>query len=233
MSKANAMTGAERKASLLETGAKLAAKHGATNVTRRMVAKEAGVSEALVSRYFADGNIAQKAYARKAKAMGLKQPTKEAAATIGAKLRAHGPRAVKSTRKRSAKEVQAIKRNVGTATVKRAKEITAANTMVKPEKVIGKKNVKALRTMDKLPVVKRAAKKASKPGPAETKPTAPPLTKPTAPPTRRSPQPASKPAQAPPATKTAARQPLAPPVAVTPSQSEPVALPAILSGSLR
>ena len=49
MTKKKEMTGAERKASILDAGAKLAAKHGASNVTRRMVAKQAGVSEALVS----------------------------------------------------------------------------------------------------------------------------------------------------------------------------------------
>ena len=110
MTKKKEMTGAERKASILDAGAKLAAKHGASNVTRRMVAKQAGVSEALVSAYIGDSATAQRAYARKAKALGLTLPDKAKSEAIGVKLRAHGPRDARDTRKRSAKEVEAIKR---------------------------------------------------------------------------------------------------------------------------
>lgn len=104
------LTGAERKAQLLDAGAKLAAKHGAVNVTRRMVAVACGCAEALVSVYMGDSATAQKAYARKAKALGLSLPDKKTTEELGIKLRAHGPRDKHDTRKRSAKEVEAIKR---------------------------------------------------------------------------------------------------------------------------
>ena len=104
------LTGKERKAQLLEAGAKLASKYGATNVTRRMVATACKCAEGLVNVYMGDAASAQKAYARKARAMGLTLPDKAKTETIGAKLRAHGPRDKRDTRKRSAKEVEAIKR---------------------------------------------------------------------------------------------------------------------------
>lgn len=117
MAKKKVATGADRKAELLVVGAKLASKHGAINVTRRMVAAQAKVSEALVAHYLGGTEEAQKAYARKAKALGLKLPDKDKAEAIGIKLRAHGPRPVKSTRKRSAREVEAIRRKVASKTV--------------------------------------------------------------------------------------------------------------------
>lgn len=110
MSKKAVMTGPERKAQLLTAGAKLAAKHGAANVTRRMVAQQCGCAEGLVNVYVGDAATAQKAYARKAKALGLQLPDKATSLALGAKLRAHGPRDKRDTRKRSVKEVEAIKR---------------------------------------------------------------------------------------------------------------------------
>lgn len=100
---------ADRKTQLLDVGAKLASKHGHTNVTRRMVAVEAKVSEALVSSYLGDSKTAQAAYKRRATKLGLKLPTAAQAEEMGAKLRAHGPRKNPVVRKRSAKEVKAIK----------------------------------------------------------------------------------------------------------------------------
>lgn len=116
MSKTKVLTGKERKAQILEAGAKLAAKLGTVNVTRRDVAKACSCAEALVSRYMGDTATAQKAYARKAKAMGLALPSKAEADAIGVKMRAHGPRDKRDTRKRSAKEVEAIKRKTTTRT---------------------------------------------------------------------------------------------------------------------
>jgi hypothetical protein len=111
MSKKKAvLTGAERKEQMLDAGAKLAAKHGAVNVTRRMVAEACDCAEALVSVYMGDSASAKRAYARRAKAMGLAMPDKAKAELIGFKLRAHGPRDKRDTRKRSVKEVKAIKR---------------------------------------------------------------------------------------------------------------------------
>jgi leucyl aminopeptidase (aminopeptidase T) len=110
MSKAKVMAGSERKALLLDVGAKLAAKYGAVNITRRMVAKAGKVSDALVSAYFGGTEEARKAYARHAKKLGLEQPSKEKQEALGAKLRAHGPRDARDTRPRSVKEAKAIKR---------------------------------------------------------------------------------------------------------------------------
>lgn len=104
------LTGAERKAQLLEAGAKLAAKYGAVNVTRRMVAQACKCAEGLVTLYMGTSGDAQKAYARKAKALGLTVPDKARAEAIGQKLRAHGPRDKRDSRKRSPREVEAIKR---------------------------------------------------------------------------------------------------------------------------
>lgn len=113
MSSKKVLTGPERKLQILETGAKLAAEHGKENVTRRMVAKACGCAESLISEYVGDSATAQNAYARKAKALGLVLPDKKTSAELGKKLRAHGPRDKRDTRKRSAKEVEAIKRKAG------------------------------------------------------------------------------------------------------------------------
>lgn len=103
------LTASERKLQLLAAGAKLAHKYGASNVTRRMVAAEAGVSEALVSRYMGTTEEAQKAYAKHAKKLKLDLPTKAEAELRGRKLRAHKPGDKRDTRKRSAKEAKAIR----------------------------------------------------------------------------------------------------------------------------
>jgi hypothetical protein len=100
----------ERKAAILDAGAKLAAKVGAKNVTRRAVAKAAKVSEALVAHYIGGKDDAQKAYAKHAKKLGLTLPEKAKEEAIGKKMRAHGPRKPAPPRKRSAREVEAIKR---------------------------------------------------------------------------------------------------------------------------
>lgn len=110
MSKKTEMTGAERKTQLLEAGAKLASKYGASNVTRRMVAQAAGVSEGLVSLYMGTTADAQKAYTRKAKNLGLKLPSKAEAEAAGILLRKHKPADKRDTRKRSAKELTAVAR---------------------------------------------------------------------------------------------------------------------------
>jgi hypothetical protein len=115
MGKAKVMSGSERKALLLDVAAKLTAKYGAVNVTRRMVAKAGKVSEPLVSSYFGGMEESRKAYARHAKKLGLEQPSKEKQAALGAKLRAHGPRDARDSRQRSVKEVKAIaKKKVAT-----------------------------------------------------------------------------------------------------------------------
>lgn len=77
----------DRRKELLDIGAQLAAKHGACNVTRRMVARKAGVTDALVSSYFGCAEEAQKKYASHARAHGLKLPTKAEAEAMGVELR--------------------------------------------------------------------------------------------------------------------------------------------------
>lgn len=104
------MSAAQRKAQIVEVGARLASKHGAANVTRRMVAKAAKVSEPLVSHHMGTAAEAQKAYTRKAKSLGLALPDANATALIGRRLRAHKPKDARDTRKRSVKEVKAITR---------------------------------------------------------------------------------------------------------------------------
>lgn len=196
--KKTVFTKEERKAQLLAIGARLAAKYGAANVTRRMVAKEAKCAEALVSVYMGGTDRAQSAYARKAKALGYSLPDKATTATIGAKLRAHGPRDKRDTRKRSVKEVEAIKRKSaarGPGYTVKTKTLADGRTIV---------NVKATRKGVDLRKVGPLAEQR------ETKPAAPPKL-----PTRK---PASKPlvtpgeAPKPPERKaTAARAPKAPP----------------------
>ena len=103
------IAGAERKALIIEAGAKLVSKHGAPNVTRRMVAQAAKVSEALVSAHMGTSEDAQKVYARKAKALKLTIPDKATIEANGKKLRAHKPRDKRDTRERSVREVKAIR----------------------------------------------------------------------------------------------------------------------------
>lgn len=103
------IAGAERKALIIEAGAKLVSKHGAPNVTRRMVAQAAKVSEALVSAHMGTSEDAQKVYARKAKALKLPIPDKATTEANGKKLRAHKPRDKRDTRERSVREVKAIR----------------------------------------------------------------------------------------------------------------------------
>lgn len=104
-----------RKIELLDIGARLAAKHGLKNVTRRMVATEANVSDALVSSYLGNVEEQRAAYKKRAKALKLTLPDAKAEALMGRKLRAHGPRDARDTRKRSAREVEAIKRKAPVA----------------------------------------------------------------------------------------------------------------------
>lgn len=133
-------TPAERKAELLDIGAKLASKHGHKNVTRRMVAKVAGVTEPLVSNYLGGTEKAQAAYARRARALKLPMPDKAKAEEIGAKLRAK-PRAADAKAKPAKKAAtssgarsaatpakRAAKPSTGKATPAKKSAKTAAKT---------------------------------------------------------------------------------------------------------
>lgn len=123
----------DRKTQMLDAGAKLAAKYGHKNVTRRMVAAAVKTSEGLVSKYMGDATKAQNAYKRHAAKLGLALPTAAEAEAKGAKLRAHGPRKQPVVRrKRSDKEIAAIQRKEGvakkTASAAKASTTTAKRT---------------------------------------------------------------------------------------------------------
>lgn len=224
MSKKTEMTGAERKAALLVVGAKLAAKHGAVNVTRRMVAEGAKCSEALVSAYFGTITDAQRAFARKAKSLGLKQPDKAKVDAIGVKLRAHGPRDKRDTRKRSAKEVEAIKRKnlaaVEKKSVRRASAVSRGGARNTFADLKGKVSAAVKKSVAKRAAASSAGSRETKPEPAkrEVKPVVIPR-KPGIP------GPASTPARTVPEVKSAARAPKAPPPAA-------VELPDALTNSI-
>lgn len=199
MSKKAVMTGPERKAQLLTAGAKLAAKHGAANVTRRMVAQACDCAEGLVNVYVGDAATAQKAYARKAKALGLKLPDKATSLALGAKLRAHGPRDKRDTRKRSVKEVEAIKRKGATPAKKSANRIT--RTTAKPATAgnIPQRST----TVSSKPAAERETKPKRAPRPA--------LPMPASPPAQESPATAFPPLAPPERKATVARAPKLPP----------------------
>lgn len=127
-------TGAESKALILDTGAKLAAKYGAKNVTRRMVAKAAKVAESLVTHYVGGAVDAQKLYAKRAKTLGLTLPDEVMANKIGKKLRAHKPGDKRDTRARTPKERVAVakKSAAGAASAKSAKGSRASKSPAAP-----------------------------------------------------------------------------------------------------
>lgn len=130
------MEGEARLQTILDAGARLAGKFGAKNVTRKMVAEAAKASPALVAYYAGTTAEAQKAYAKRAKKMGIEQPAKEKIEAIGLKMRAHGPRQAPVKRARAAKEVKAIKRNVAKRDAKVAKVVKAAKVVKTPAKKV-------------------------------------------------------------------------------------------------
>lgn len=81
------MEAGERRELILDTGAKLGAKHGLANVTRRMVAAQLGVTDPLVSHYVGDNAAATKAYRKRMKELGLVEPAADKIEEIGIKLR--------------------------------------------------------------------------------------------------------------------------------------------------
>jgi AcrR family transcriptional regulator len=86
---ASKYTSAERKALILDAAAKCVSKYGARNVTRRMVAKLAGCSEALVAHYLGGTESIRRKGLSQAKAMGLPMLTAAKAIEIGQQLRKH------------------------------------------------------------------------------------------------------------------------------------------------
>lgn len=131
----------EREESILNAGAQLAAKFGAVNVTRRMVASKLKISDGLVSHYMGGTAEAQTAYKKRMKKLGLVEPAKDKIEALGVKLRAKGPREVKSTRKRSIKEVKAIKRKLEVVKAKPAPKAAPKRAKIKPKALNGVKVV--------------------------------------------------------------------------------------------
>lgn len=108
--KTKVMTGEDREKQLIDTAVALAKKHGAANLTRRMIAKACDCSEALVSNYLGTTEQLRRKAKNAAKKAGVALPDKKAEVQLGKELRAHGPRDKRDTRKRSPREVEAIKR---------------------------------------------------------------------------------------------------------------------------
>lgn len=198
MSKTKTLTGPERKAQILDAGAKLAAKYGVVNVQRRMVAQACKCAEALVSRYMGDTATAQAAYKRHMRKLGLVEPAKDKVEAFGVKFRAHGPRDKRDTRPRSLKEVKAIKekRAKGPGYSVKTSTTTDGRTVV---------NVKATRKGVDLRKVGPLAAATR-----ETKPAPKPASKPRETPAKPIPSPAL-PMPGPSEHKSAARAPKAPP----------------------
>lgn len=107
----------KRKESVEKSGIKLAVKVGVSNITRRMLAAESGISEALVSHYMGDREAMRKKIARITKAAGKVQPDKEKQLVIGKKLRAHSVQEVIGAKKSSASRPIAGSKRPDTLTV--------------------------------------------------------------------------------------------------------------------
>lgn len=200
------LAGVDRKAQISEAGAKLAAKYGAVNVTRRMVAAAAKVSEALVSAHMGPNVDAQKAYRRTLKKLGGSEPDKATIEAQGFALRKHKPRDARDARPRTETEKTAIKRKAKKETAKRspvAKKATVAKKSA-PAKKATAVCTKATRTAETKPI-KSPGKPAT---PKEQKVVTTP----------------AKAQQSPAVRKTAARKPMAPPPAL-PTLPLPGALP--------
>lgn len=189
-------TPVDTKAKILDAGAKLVGKYGAVNVTRKMVAESAKVSAAIIAYHIGNSAEAQKAFKKHAKKLGIAEPSKDVIEAQGVKLRAHGPRKNKVVRKRSIKEVKAIKNKVVLAAhanakpigkvVKVSKNTVTAKLNAEGDKLLKKaKKVVAKKPVAAKPAPARAAKKngsVSSPAPTSTgkktaarKPKAPPV----------------------------------------------------------
>lgn len=151
MSNKNLMTAAERKAAILEVGVKLSVKYGSKNVTRRMVAEGAKVSEALVTNYFGNAKAAQAVYARALKKKGLAEPTAEKQKAMGAKLRSHDKE----------KPVTALKKVIASPKVKVKPQAAAKVAAVKKVKVTPAKKTAVIPSATSAP--KKAARQPKAP----------------------------------------------------------------------
>lgn len=85
--KQNQRPQSEREAQFLDIGARLASKFGASNVTRRMVAQQAQVTDPLVGAYMGKIATAQAKWKAHCKKLGLPHPSKHEEAVMGMQLR--------------------------------------------------------------------------------------------------------------------------------------------------
>lgn len=113
------MNGEQRKSSLLTVAVELAVKHGAENVSRRMIADKAKVSEPLVSRYLGSKSEIPKAIKKAAKKAGAVLPDKQQTAELGEKLRKATRR--QAAAKTMAKRAATVRKPTAARSVKSAK----------------------------------------------------------------------------------------------------------------
>lgn len=196
------MNSEERKKQLLDIGARLGAKIGIVNVQRQAVAVAAKCADSLVSSYLGTNEVARKAYRKHMKKLGLVEPSKDKIAAAGIKLRSHAPNDVRDVRKRSVKEVEAIKRKPGKTTAAKAALVSAKKSAA--SSTPAKKSLGVAATAKPVP-------SPTKPRKSPAKPRSAPERKPTGPTEHKS----------------AARKPMAPPTRPV----DPVAIEPVLSGS--
>lgn len=173
----NPLSGDERKKKILDAGAALAAKYGAVNVTRRMVAKACKVSDPLIAHYMGSAKDAQTAYRRHMKKLGLVEPTKDKIEAAGIKLRAKSKG--QPERKRTVKEVKAIKNKAAAKPVSAPKPKAKIKPKAKAKPVSAPKPkpkpTPAPENKDKGAAPENKGKAARKPKAPPVAPAAPPL----------------------------------------------------------
>lgn len=164
-------TAAERKEQLLDIGAKLGAKLGVVNVQRKQIAIKAGCAHSLVSVYLGDQSKLQRAVKARMKKQGLTEPSKEKIDAIGVAARKHKKDDKRDTRKRSGKEVEAIKRKKSVRAA--ATRVAAARTVSAPETKPTKPEYKPLRAPAERKPVRPSSTPAQAPSERKTAASAP------------------------------------------------------------
>lgn len=131
-----------RKAEFLETGARLAAKVGVNNVTRRAIAAEHNVSDPLVGKHVGGKDDLRKGIKSTMKKLGLKEP--DDALAKGKALRARTTKLIPAS-KRVAKKATAAKKSPAkkSAPVSRAPAKSAGKPAVAKKATPAKKSVAA------------------------------------------------------------------------------------------
>ena len=147
---------------LLTHAAKLVGKHGSTNLTRRMVAQAAGVSDAQVSHHLGNVEEMRRLAKREAKRMKITEPSKTEQEVIGVRLRAHGPRKATAAKKSAAKKATAAKSR-STSRVSKASPAKKATAAKKAAGATPAKRAASPASAAKAPAKKASAAKKSTP----------------------------------------------------------------------